>query len=64
MVKNRKREVALIDEQGQEWVRALLNAPAIKRIIKLYQGQGVSLEAREIIYCSDSKCCERLERAI
>lgn len=39
-----KREIALIDESGQEWARAVLSAPAIKRLIKLYKDQGVWLE--------------------
>jgi len=44
MPKYPKREITLIDEQGQEWVRAYLTAPAIKRLIRLYQAQGLYLE--------------------
>ena len=43
-----KREIALVDEEGQEWVRATLTAPAIKRIIRLYQLQEIYLQEREI----------------
>lgn len=43
-----KREIALIDDNGQEWARAVLSAPAIKRLIKLYQGQGIYLEEKAV----------------
>ena len=48
MPKYPKREIALIDEEGREWIRACLTAPAIKRIIRLYKEQGVWLEERAI----------------
>lgn len=48
MPKYPKREIALVDEEGREWVRACLTAPVIKRIIRLYQGQGVWLEERAV----------------
>ena len=44
-----KREIALIDEKGREWARAILTAPAIKRLIKLYQGQGIYLSERAAV---------------
>ena len=44
-----KREIALIDDEGNEWARAILTAPAIKRLIKLYQGQGIYLSERAVI---------------
>ena len=43
-----KREIALVDESGREWVRACLTAPAIKRIIKLYQLQEIYLQERAV----------------
>ena len=43
-----KREIALVDEEGQEWARATLSAPAIKRLIKLYQLQEIYLQEKEI----------------
>lgn len=43
-----KREIALVDEAGQEWARAILTAPAIKRLIKLYKDQGIWLEERAV----------------
>lgn len=43
-----KREIALVDEEGQEWARAILSAPAIKRLIKLYKDQGIWLEERAV----------------
>ena len=43
-----KREIALVDEAGQEWARAILTAPAIKRLIKLYQLQEIYLQEKEI----------------
>lgn len=46
MAKYPKREIALIDEEGREWVRACLTAPAIKRIIKLYKDQDIWLSER------------------
>ena len=49
MAKYPKREIALVDESGQEWARAVLSAPAIKRLIKLYQGQGIYLSERAVI---------------
>lgn len=50
MVKSKypKREIALVDESGQEWARATLSAPAIKRLIKLYKDQGIWLEERAV----------------
>lgn len=44
MPKYPKREIVLVDETGAEWVRATLTAPAMKRIIRLYQAQEVYLE--------------------
>ena len=44
MVKNRKREVALIDEQGQEWVRAILSPACVRRIIKEFARYSIQLE--------------------
>lgn len=44
-----KREISLVDEAGQEWARAILTTPAIKRLIKLYQGQGIYLSERAVI---------------
>lgn len=43
MPKYPKREIVLVDETGAEWVRATLTAPAMKRIIRLYQAQEVYL---------------------
>lgn len=43
-----KREIALVDDDGREWVRATLTAPAIKRIIKLYKSEGIWLEERAV----------------
>lgn len=43
-----KREIALVDDSGQEWARATLSAPAIKRLIKLYQLQEIYLQEKEI----------------
>jgi len=43
-----KQEISLIDQEGREWARASLTAPAIKRIIKLYQAQGIHLEERRV----------------
>ena len=48
MAKYPKREIALIDEEGREWVRACLTAPALNRLIKLYRGQGVWLEEKAV----------------
>lgn len=48
MAKYPKREIALIDDEGREWVRACLTAPAIKRIVRLYKEQGVWLEERAV----------------
>ena len=48
MAKYPKQEIALVDDSGVEWVRACLSAPAIKRMIKLYQGQGVWLSERAV----------------
>lgn len=44
MTKQTKREIALVDDSGVEWVRAALTPPAIKRMIRLYMAQGVRLE--------------------
>ena len=44
MRKYPKREIALIDEEGREWVRACLTEPVIKRIIKLYRAQEIWLK--------------------
>lgn len=49
MAKYPKREIALIDDEGNEWARAILTAPAIKRLIKLYQLQEIYLQEREIV---------------
>lgn len=45
-MKYAKREVCLVDDLGVEWVRASLTAPAVKRIIRLYQAQEVWLSER------------------
>lgn len=46
MAKYAKREIALIDEEGTEWVRAQLTPPAIARLIKIYKAQNIWLEER------------------
>lgn len=46
MPKQEKKEIVLIDEEGREWVRAALTAPAIKRIIRLYKAQEIWLTER------------------
>lgn len=38
-----------VDDEGNEWARAILTAPAIKRLIKLYKDQGIWLEERAVI---------------
>lgn len=48
MSKTVKREIALVDESGVEWVRANLTPAAIKRIIKLYKMQEIWLNEREV----------------
>ena len=48
MPKQEKKEIALIDEEGHEWVRATLTAPAIKRIIRLYKAQEIWLTEKAV----------------
>lgn len=48
MSKQLKREIALVDDSGIEWVRAALTPAAVKRIIKLYKMQEIWLNEREV----------------
>ena len=46
MNKRVKREIALVDDSGVEWVRAILTPAAVNRIIKLYKAQDIWLSER------------------
>lgn len=48
MSKTIKSEVSLVDEQGREWVRAILSPATIKRLVRMYQAQEVWLSVREV----------------
>lgn len=43
-----KREIALIDDSGVEWVRAILTPAAVNRIIKLYKAQNIWLNEKAV----------------
>lgn len=45
-MKREKREIRLLDELGATWVEATLTEPAIKRMIREYQKQGIWLEVK------------------
>jgi hypothetical protein len=46
MAKNIKREISLIDNDGAEWVRAILSETRLRAILKLYEKQGVHLQEK------------------
>lgn len=48
MAKQEKKEIALVDEEGREWVRATLTAPAIARLIRLYKAQEIWLSEKAV----------------
>ena len=48
MAKTVKREIALVDDSGVEWARAILTPAAVNRIIKLYKAQDIWLNERAV----------------
>lgn len=46
MPKTMKREIALIDESGREWVRATLSPACVKRMIREFARFEIYLEER------------------
>jgi len=46
MAKNIKREISLIDNDGAEWVRAILSEARLRAILKVYEKQGIHLQEK------------------
>ena len=46
MAKNIKREISLIDNDGAEWVRAILSETRLRAILKVYEKQGIYLQEK------------------
>ena len=49
MAKAIKSEISLVDEDGVEWVRAMLSPATIKRLVRMYEAQEIYLTPRERI---------------
>lgn len=46
MAKQIKREISLIDNDGAEWVRAILSETRLRAILKIYEKQGIHLQEK------------------
>jgi len=46
MAKQIKREISLIDNDGAEWVRAILSETRLRAILKVYEKQGIHLQEK------------------
>lgn len=46
MAKQIKREISLIDNDGAEWVRAILSETRLRAILKVYKKQGIHLQEK------------------
>jgi hypothetical protein len=47
MPKQNKQEIALIDEEGQEWAVATLSPTRLNVLLREYKRQGIFLTPRE-----------------
>jgi hypothetical protein len=47
MPKQPAQEIALIDQEGQEWARATLSLTRLNALIKEYKRQGIHLTPKE-----------------